>query len=275
MDEGFVSYLISKKVCDKTIQAYCIYLKKMEFTLEELGTNLNQDILNGFLSIYSHGVARAFVKNYLKYKKINDLEIPDITGRKEKKQIIIIPKYHIEMFRNYFYDKRVDLGLMFDLTYYGALRREEVIGITMADFNLSELRSTDVTTVKLLIRGKGKRERVVILPKLLLKAILIYIDSKAIGKYDRIFKISNKRWWALFHKACLDLGFIKISKGKIVALYHPHSLRHTKSTEWFDEGLDIVSIQRRLGHSSISTTQIYINPDEKKEQNTWANEYER
>ena len=54
--------------------------------------------------------------------------------------------------------------------------------------------------------------------------------------------------------------------------YFPHQLRMTKATEWFESGVDVTRIKTRLGHENISTTMLYIKPDEKKELELWSNE---
>ena len=276
MDEGFIDYLVIKNLSIKTIELYGLFLEKFEELLEKGNIKeLSQDIINVFLSSYPHGVARAFMRNYLQYYKVDrKITIPMITGRREKKQLIPILETHLNALREHFYDKRADLGLIFDLSYYGALRREEVIKIRMIDINIDELSADPNKPVKLLIRGKGKRERFVIIPKLLLKTIILYVSELEIKRDDVIFKISGKRWWTIFNKACMDLGMIKLKAGKIVALYHPHSIRHYRASEWSDNGLPIEKIQNRLGHSSISTTQIYIHPETKKMMEEWGGEYD-
>jgi len=275
MENNFIDYLISKKLSEQTLKYYNFYLRKLEELLKVLKVDrLTQDIVIVFLSEYPNVIARAMIKNYLQYHKIGDIEIPKQTGRKEKKKIVIIPKTHLDSFREYFYDKDMGLGLIFDLTYYGALRREESVNIRMADLNLTELTEDVDKPVKLLIRkGKGNKQRYVVIPKLLLKGMIVYAESKNLSSDDRLFKLTKKRWHEHFRKACLDLNFIKIEKGKIMALYHLHSIRHSSATNWFNNGVDIISIQKRLGHSDISTTQIYINPDDKKMEEDWNKEY--
>ena len=57
--------------------------------------------------------------------------------------------------------------------------------------------------------------------------------------------------------------------------YRYHELRHSRSLEWYNEGKDIYRIKNRLGHASISTTQLYINPAEEDEINRWSSEEKR
>ena len=275
MDTLFIDYLVAKRLSDQTITLYTIYLKKLEAVMEGSDiSEINQEVVNVFLSAYPHSVTRALIKNYLRYKKIGDIEVPDATGRKEKKVIQTISETHLNILREYFYNKRIDLGLIFDLSYYGALRRAEVVKIRLCDINIDELASDTNEPVKVLIRGKGKKERIVIIPKLLLKTIILYASEKGYTKDERIFKMRGKRWWEFFHKGCLDLGMMKIERGKVVALYHPHCLRHSMATEWLDKGVSIVKISKRLGHSRLDTTQVYIHPDKKKLEEEWGKEYD-
>ena len=272
MDQGFIQWLIAKGLSRRTIIYYKRYLLKLESILKEV--SLDQEVVNAFVSAYNHAIARAFIKNYLEYKKRNDLEIPKITGRRKRSIPVVIPKAHIKLLRGFFYDNSIMYGLIFDLSYYGALRREEVMRIRLCDFNLVELRSGESDSVRLLIHGKGNRQRIVILPKDLMKALILYARIEKIGKEDRLFKVGKRTWWDHFYRACVGLGLTKVAGGKVLPLYHPHSIRHTRSTEWYSEGKDIVSIQKRLGHNNISTTRLYINPDEKEEEDLWKKEYD-
>ena len=51
-----------------------------------------------------------------------------------------------------------------------------------------------------------------------------------------------------------------------------HDLRRARATQWMKEGVSMFRIKNRLGHSDISSTVLYINPDEEKELELWENE---
>ena len=271
----FLNYLLTKGLSDETLKVYIHYYRKFVLIKEALGVTLTQDFANTFLSEYHNIVARAMLQNLLEHEGIHNVRIAKITGRKKKRHTILITPEHQEELRTYFYDKRIDLGLMFDLSSYGALRRAEVINIKPRDFNIREATLNKDAPASLRIIGKGDKERKVIIPRLLLKATLMYAQSMEKQMDDKLFDMGKTRWWQLFHKACLKLGYTyKDKKGKVCSLYHPHSIRHTTSSAWWEKGTDITRIQRRLGHSSVATTQLYLTPDEKKEELEWAKEYQ-
>jgi integrase len=210
----------------------------------------------------------------LHFIKRLDLELPKTTGKLARKKIVLIPPEHIVQLRSHFYNKDIRLGLIFDLSYYGALRREEVVSIKLSDFNLEELANNPNKEARLLLtKTKFSKQRYVILPKLLIKAIVMYSREKGLSQHEKIFKLGKRAWWEYFYDACVKLGFTKMQGEKLLPLYHLHSIRHTRSSEWWESGIDIVRIQSRLGHSDISTTRRYITPDEKKEEQEWGKEY--
>jgi site-specific recombinase XerD len=54
-----------------------------------------------------------------------------------------------------------------------------------------------------------------------------------------------------------------------------HDLRRARATHWIMDGLDITRVKNRLGHASISTTQLYVMPDDEKELELWSEEYKK
>ena len=160
---------------------------------------------------------------------------------------------------------------MVELSYRCALRRNEVCTISVKDIDWAEWKK-ERKTGKLLIKGKGDKQRYVIVPINLMNKLGKYLNKINVFPTDKLFfkdddnkdiSISKERYWEIYHEAVVGLFGKK---------YKLHTLRHTKATQWFEEGIDIVRIQQRLGHSDISTTRLYINPDEKKELEKWQEE---
>lgn len=135
---------------------------------------------------------------------------------------------------------------------------------------LSELCNIQTTKIKndtLTIIGKGNKERTVYLNDACLKAINDYLkvrdDSKALP-YDKTFlflssrnrPINQRTVEIMIKKHITNAGFTDDK-------YTPHKLRHTAATLMYKYGnVDIRSLQSILGHTNISTTQIYTHVDD-------------
>ncbi len=117
--------------------------------------------------------------------------------------------------------------------------------------------------------GKGNKERVIPLGKKAIACIRAYLDDArgvlAHGKEnDFLFvsrlggKISRQSFWKIIKKYARQAGIKKAIR--------PHALRHSFATHLLERGADLRSVQEMLGHSNISTTQIYthVNKDRLK-----------
>lgn len=228
---------------------------------------IDQDIVDAFIQLYNDSIGRAFMKNYLEMKKRRDLYITRPTGRKAKKVVQTIPEEDIEKIRTELYKRDERFGLIFDLSVNCALRRQEVMAIRVQDIKIEK---NDKMFIRI-VRGKGNKERWVYVPKEIAVLVLTFCIRDNLRNDSFLFRsklepeknLGKKEWNKRFAIASYD------ATGK---KYHPHQLRHTRATEWYKDGIDIFSIQKRLGHSDISTTMLYINPENIQELEKWSNE---
>ncbi|KJV69123.1 tyrosine-type recombinase/integrase [Candidatus Neoehrlichia procyonis] len=151
----------------------------------------------------------------------------------------------------YWYEKR-DLAIIM-LLYGCGLRISEAINIKFCDFRGCELR----------VVGKGKKERVVVVLPLVKKYINEYIEScpyfcdKNKTQYVFVGLRGSKLQRTYFAKR-MQVMRRKIGLPEITTA---HTFRHSFATHLFLRGADIRVVQELLGHSSLSTTQIYTNLD--------------
>ena len=114
------------------------------------------------------------------------------------------------------------------------------------------------------VQGKGKKERLVPIGSHAIKAINEYVDSKSKSKENDKKQVSrsgplflNKfggRLTARSVARSLD-KYLKMSGVNL--LTSPHTFRHSFATHLLDKGADLRAVQELLGHSNLSTTQIY------------------
>jgi integrase/recombinase XerD len=142
---------------------------------------------------------------------------------------------------------------MLELMYATGLRVSELVGITAGQVNLRQ--------GVLRVIGKGGKERLVPLGAEAAHWLERYVaEARPLllkgGRSDALF-VSNRRaamtrqmFWTLVRKYATAAG---IGSGRV----SPHALRHSFATHLLNHGADLRALQLMLGHSSLSTTQIY------------------
>jgi integrase/recombinase XerD len=149
---------------------------------------------------------------------------------------------------------------MLELLYSSGARVSEIVGVNTSDISISQTNDGDVTVLKL--RGKGSKERIVPLGKFAVAALEDYFtrtrpglaakNSKsepALFLNSRGKRLSRQSAWQIVLDAAVATGLV----GKV----SPHVFRHSYATHLLDGGADIRVVQELLGHSSVTTTQIY------------------
>lgn len=147
-----------------------------------------------------------------------------------------------------------------ELLYSTGARVSEIIGLSVSDFLLNKTQEGDIHIVK--VRGKGSKERLVPLGRYAVEAVENYLvrvrpalAEKSSARETALFlnargnRISRQSAWQVVLDAAEATGL----RGKV----SPHVLRHSFATHLLDGGADIRVVQELLGHSSVTTTQIY------------------
>jgi site-specific recombinase XerD len=135
---------------------------------------------------------------------------------------------------------------LLELVYSAGLRSAEAVGLDLAD--------VDFEQEAVRVRGKGSKERVVPLGEEAAYRLRRYLEDGrphlANGAADAVFLSARGRR--------LDTSTLRR------LLPHPHRLRHAFATHLLEGGADLRVIQELLGHSSLSTTQVYSHVDARR-----------
>ncbi len=276
--KDFENFLkLERNLSKNTIQSYRSDLKKFEVFL--LKTNveelkyINPEIVREFLyeqskkvtgktqgriistlrSFYNFLVLEKIAENNpiedIDYPKI-DSKVPFVLSTNEIDKIILQASLTKFGTRN---------QTMIEVMYSCGLRVSEVIEMKISNIFFDE------SLIK--VMGKGKKERFVPLSGIAKKLLYNYIE------YER--KESK------FDKQSVDIVFLNNRGGKLsrIMLYNiindaalaaeinskisPHTLRHSFATHLIENGADIISIQKMMGHENIVTTEKYLNVNKK------------
>ena len=145
-----------------------------------------------------------------------------------------------------------DLAMM-ELMYSSGLRLSELQGLDLGDMDLAG------REVRLL--GKGNKERIVPIGSKALEALHHWLEVRSQFKPQDNAVFLNKRGGRLSHRS-IQLVMQKWGeKQGLESHLHPHKLRHSFATHMLEASGDLRAVQELLGHSNLSTTQIYTHLD--------------
>ncbi len=239
VNENQINYL---KATDETIVGYMDYLRKEDKKESTISRNLAS--------------TRSFYQFLIRSKKIKKDPTMTIESPKVEKRVpSILTSKEVELLLDQ--PKDVDLKgtrdkAMLEFAYATGMRVTEMISLNLDDVRLDE--------GYVVCRGKNK-SRNIPLGSMSLKALKEYIEEA------RPYLIKNEDEEALFVNVngtrLTRQGFWKIVKfykeqAHINKEITPHILRHSFATHLLQNGADLKAIQTMLGHSDISSTQVYM-----------------
>ena len=278
---------IEKNQSLKTIDNYHRYLKRfLTFTgdipadkvtlelVQQYRINLNRpgEVSGETLGKKTQNYHLIALRAFLKYLTKNDIA----TLAPEKIELGKIPERTVEFLapeeiealfttaQNYSKSSLRDLAIL-ETLYSTGLRVSELANLNRAQVNLK--------TREFMVRGKGRKPRIVFLTEKAVERIEAYIKSRDdvfeplfinVGRArvsGDIVKGENRRLTtvsieSLVRKFAMLAGIVK----KVT----PHTLRHSYATTLLQNGADIRAVQEMLGHASITTTQIYTHLTNKR-----------
>lgn len=273
---SFIDFLSSKKrFSNHTIRSYRTDLEQLiDYLGEDLMIkDLNKYDLHEYISTISKSITSkslsrkiATIKSLFKFMVSENIIENNISKSIRAPKISKKLPNHLTIDEmNLFFNKSLDMiGMplrdlsIIDLLYSTGIRVSECASILISNINFKN------NSIKIL--GKGKKERIVLFGHKTKKNLMRYINEENIKIDGYLFISGNKKSKNNYITTRTIYNIVKkyikfVSSNEKLG---PHSLRHSFATHLLQTGSDLMAIKDLLGHSSLSSTQIYTHLDTKR-----------
>jgi len=246
-----VELKISKN-SEHTLNNYLVYNNNFLSFIKKNPDEATEDDVKLYLSENMTDKAASSIIVFLaaiKYAYSNILK-KDITlgikrPKKEKRTPTVLTKEEVRRLIESCETKKS--RLMISMLYACGMRISELINLTINDLEFEE-------KIGQIRQGKGKKDRIFNIPDFLILEIEELSKVQRANNRTALFSGPNGKLSARNIQKIVVLAARKAHINKEV---HPHTLRHSFATHLLENGVDIRMIQELLGHSNLSTTELY------------------
>lgn len=225
------------------LQSYVLYLEKQKFAAATVSRNI-ASIKAFYHYLCKEGVVKEDISDVLKPPKI-EKKAPEILTVEEINKMLEQPDVE--------HPKGIRDRAMLELLYATGIRVTELISLKVTELNLQ---------MGFIVCKDTSKERIIPFGTQARESLLRYLDKArdtmlADKNSDILFvncsgqPMSRQGFWKLIKYYAKKAG--------ITADITPHTVRHSFAAHLVENGADLRSVQEMLGHSDISTTQIYMN----------------
>ena len=247
------------QVNEEMLNFYVCYLQDNKLANATISRNIAA-IKGWYLYMVKEGMVQEDLAAQLKAPKI-EKKTPEILQMDEVVKLLEEPKG-----KN---PKEIRDKAMLELLYATGIRVTELITLTTSQLNMQ---------MNYIICNDGNKDRIIPFGLKAREALLDYLE------YSRNVMINNPKSDILFvncsGQSMSRQGFWKLikyyaSKAGITADITPHTLRHSFAAHLVENGADLKSVQEMLGHSDISTTQMYAKLNQNKLRDVYSKAHPR
>ncbi len=213
--------------------------------------NLSKNTISRILSALRHFYSYLVINNKLKVNQFKLIKNP----KKDKKLPNFVQNDELEIiFSSIETDTPLGLRnrLIVELLYATGLRVSELTNLKLSDI--------DINNNEIRVLGKGSKERIAYFGEYAKKYLIEYINTsrkELLDKKKSEYLLINHQGDELSPRGVEHIIDEIVKKAALKHHISPHVLRHTFATDLLNNGADLKSVQELLGHSSLSTTQIY------------------
>ncbi len=257
----FISFAKVENPRDITEEAVRKYRLTLNRTTDERGKPLKKVTQN-----YHVIALRSFLK-YLAKRDIRTVPAEKIElGKQEEREVVFLEPPELERFL------RAPQGAsLSNLRDRAILETLFSTGLRVSELCSLDQDDIDLKRGEFSVRGKGSKIRMVFLSEQSKAAIASYLDKRQDADEALFIRVPRGERFEKYEELRLTPRSIQriikkyaIAAGIVGKKVSPHSLRHSFATDLLRNGADIRSVQALLGHSSVTTTQIYTHVTDKQ-----------
>lgn len=231
-----------KAINKSDITAYIEYMQKSRLSLNSIKRKIS--VIKSFYNyLYQEKIISTNPGQHIHLPKLTK-KLPESLTMDEVSKLLDFQPHDKFTSRN---------KAMLELLYATGLRVSELINLKVHDVNLN------MCVVRCI--GKGNKERIIPLGDLAIASLKCYHQEyRQIWLKDKVndYLFLNNRGEKLTRQGFFLILKQIAKKQGLTKNFSPHTLRHSFATHLLQNGADLRAIQEMLGHSSITTTQIYI-----------------
>lgn len=256
----FAGNISPTQITMRLVQKYRVHLNRMT---NDKGNSLGKNTQN-----YHIIALRAFLKFLAK----NDIE----TLSPEKIELAKIPERTVEFLSTEEVDalfKTVDTSTLQGLRNKAILETLYATGLRVSELEQLDKDQVNLKRKEFMVRGKGRKPRIVFLTDRSVNAIRAYLDKRTDNFKPLFINLRRSRKTSQIgdgeHKrlTAVSIEYFVSRYARLAGITKkvtPHTLRHSFATNLLINGADIRAVQELLGHASITTTQIYTHLTNKR-----------
>ncbi len=284
----FISYIQNEKryspntvlAYQKDLEQFVLYLDE-EYEINEIALVKHPHVRNWMVNLMNQKITPRSInrkisslKSFFKYM-IRDGQLDKnpmtkvISPKTSKKLPVFVEEKHLEVLSNETIAEDDFEGnrnqLLINVLYATGMRRTELL----------QIKNTDIDSYQgqIKVLGKGKKERLIPLPNLLLLQIQSFKQLKENISSEYLF--CQLDGTPLLPHQAYRIVKKELSKVTTLAKRSPHVLRHSFATHLLNNGADINAVKELLGHSSLAATQVYTHNTIEKLKNVYKQAHPR
>lgn len=248
-----------RMITEEHLQDYVKYLETMQFKAATISRSI-ASVKAFYHYLYKEHMVEQDLSDCLKAPKV-EKKLPGIMTMKEAVSLLEQPSGDTP--------KEIRDRAMLELLYATGIRVTELITLKVSDLNMQ---------MGYLICRDGSKERMIPFGNKAKAAVFKYMDSARnalLVEYDTDVLFVNCSGQPMSRQGFWKLIKYYAKKAGIETEITPHTLRHSFAAHLVENGADLRSVQEMLGHSDISTTQIYANMNHNHLREVYKNAHPR